>query len=862
MSVDAPEANSIDETIVHDPALGDESDAASDAAPSGEEGGVAGEKWTKKIARLPRKIAQLPRKAVSWIKKNRVRAAAIGLFVIVSVLSGMALTLIVGREHSNQESIAKAMAYIEEENLRDARAIAKSIAEQTRRTPRDLADSAFIYGMAAADDAKAGWPDNKSSYLLAAHYFDIAYPIGFPEDYELAGLEVYGDVLLHCHRFGESQKVLEEALDIAKTAEEKNEVRYLLVETDLAAENPDLTEMTRLNDAYLASGELSEEERINGTLQKVQILTREGKFKKAHSLLDAIPLTPAYSEKVYYARGRLNMREAVAAMAKGDDTPEQQIRQKLEKEAIVNFRRAQGNAGESSPIIPRSKYMIGLCFEQLKDNRAAIRQWEEVCELYPDAPEAIGSQYRLGELFFEKEASQEVPVKAIKYFKQVADALEKDGYTNPWVTAAEIRTNASDRIKAFRKEEKFEAALALTQAVAPLMSKLEALQLLADLHRSLARQILEHIPSDVANKAAQQKRSEARRHFREASLLYGAIAKLETTSEHYFDDLWLSAECALEGNDFFRAGHEFVNYLNRVTENRYAGALLGLGKAYLSLGKVDEAIDTFEQCIEFYPLDLAAFQARLFAAEAWLEKGKPEPAEQLLLENWSAAGITPASLVWRETLYRLGELYHDTGQYDKAIERLEDAVRRFPDDPRTNVARYLLADSYRLRADAAQQRIEKTMTRSKLSAQKANLNADLQAAFRQYTLLQQHIGSQRGMAALTEMDSRLLRNSRILAAGVLLELHQYEQASKAYSTASLHYQGQPISIQAMQQNALALSELGRNREAQNLLRRTLSQLDKMGPNLPYQETTLYSFEEWKQLLGQMEQEIAMKQDKP
>ncbi|MGD9126229.1 MAG: hypothetical protein PVH19_02520, partial [Planctomycetia bacterium] len=113
------------------------------------------------------------------------------------------------------------------------------------------------------------------------------------------------------------------------------------------------------------------------------------------------------------------------------------------------------------------------------------------------------------------------------------------------------------------------------------------------------------------------------------------------------------------------------------------------------------------------------------------------------------------------------------------------------------------------------------------------------------------------MSALTAMDNRLLRNSRLFAAGILYALEEYHQASKAYSTASLHYQGQPIAIQAMQQNALALSKLGQSREAQNLIRRAQSQLEKMGPDLNYEETTLYSFIEWQQLLQEMEKEIAM-----
>ncbi|MGD9128317.1 MAG: tetratricopeptide repeat protein, partial [Planctomycetia bacterium] len=641
----------------------------------------------------------LPKKFFVWLKENKVRAAAIGLFIIVTILSAITLSLVIG-DGTNTRSIAKAITALENGDLIKSKEIARSIAMQPRKTSRDLADSAFVLGMVAADNAKAGWPEDQSSYTrytLAARYFDIAYPEGFPKKFELQGLKTYGDVLLHCHRYAKSQKVLEEALKVAETPKEKTEVRYLLVENDLNAENPDLTEIMRHNKAYLADKELTDEQRFNGILQKVQILTRQEKYKEAHKLLDSVPKTPAYSEKVYYAQGRLEMREAEAALKKGTSNAES-IREKLEDEAIKSFRRAQGNAQDSSPTIPKSKYLIGVCLEQLGENRAAIRQWEEIVELYPDSPEAIGAEYRLGELYFYEEALQKVPTKAIEYFKKVGDALIRQGHSNPWVTSPELQANALNRIKAFRKEKKLESALGLARAIAPLLSDLESMRLLATLDRDLGIQILDSFDPGIVSKENREKESKARLHLREASLLYSAIAKRETVSKHLVDDLWQSAECALAGNDFTQAVKMYIAYLNFEPEKRNADALLGLGKAYLAIGKIDEAIDTFEQCIEFYPGELATFQSRLFAAEAWIEKGDPKPAERLLLENWSAAGITPQSLIWRESLYRLGALYHDTQQYDKAIQRLEDAVRRFPDDPRTNLARYLLADSYRLRA--------------------------------------------------------------------------------------------------------------------------------------------------------------------
>lgn len=847
MSTDHPRPNPTDEEAVLNSHENEMSGEALDAAQSEGEKESTDENVPETSSRWKRGFV--------WVKKSRITAGILGGILLLGIISGITLSLL-GSRQSSSKGIQEAMAALRSGDRIQAKKMAKMIVMQSSNSKQDSADAAFVLAMSAADDAEAGWPDDQSSYTLAAHYFDVAYPSGFPEKYRFAGLKNYGKSLLHCRRYSQSRKVLEEALKIAKGTHEKNEIRYLLVEADLATENSDLTKAIRENETYLKTKDLSESERTNGLIQRLQLQTHQGQFAEARATLESIPKTASFSEKTDYAKGLLAMREAEEELAKGSQTSD--LAKKKFKEAIDSFRRAQGHANESSPTVPKSQYLIGVCLEQLGENQAAIRQWKQICEYFPDSHEAVASEYRLAKIYFHEEAGQETPVEAIHYLKQVMKSLEKKEYTNPWFNNSEVREDAIRRIETFQKEEKLGTAIGLAEAVAPLVSKLQSLRLLATLNRDLGQSLLDQLKPNMGGETQELQRRQAREYFRKASLLFNELSKLEKTTHLYSDDLWQSAECSLKGSDFKRAIRTYIQYLNTEPEKRNAGALLGLGEAYLSLGEVDEAIDTFQQCIEFYPKDVATFRARLLAAEAWQEKGDFKPAEQLLLENWAAPGITPQSLVWRESLYRLGELYHNTKEYDKAIQRLNDAVRRFPEDPRTNLARYLLANCYRLRADAAQDRVKKTMTRSKLSAEKANIENDLNAAYHQYMTLQQQIGSQRGMGELSEMDVRLLRNSRVFAAGVLFQQKQYEPAIKAYANASLHYQGQPISIQTMKQNAQALSDKGENVPAEYLLRRILSQLEKMGPDLPYGETTLYQYDEWAEAIRQMEKEIAMK----
>ena len=90
------------------------------------------------------------------------------------------------------------------------------------------------------------------------------------------------------------------------------------------------------------------------------------------------------------------------------------------------------------------------------------------------------------------------------------------------------------------------------------------------------------------------------------------------------------------------------------------------------------------------------------AGQPRLRRKKPvRQAEALLRENLEGEGLTPDSREWRDSLFALGELLHSQkGREAEAIVRLEEAIERYGDLPRTVTARYLLADSCRRAAEA------------------------------------------------------------------------------------------------------------------------------------------------------------------
>ena len=64
-------------------------------------------------------------------------------------------------------------------------------------------------------------------------------------------------------------------------------------------------------------------------------------------------------------------------------------------------------------------------------------------------------------------------------------------------------------------------------------------------------------------------------------------------------------------------------YLKNESQERNASALLKLGEALLNLGEFDQSLTVLEECIEFHAEDPAAYQARLAAARAYVDGGRP-----------------------------------------------------------------------------------------------------------------------------------------------------------------------------------------------------------------------------------------------
>jgi len=357
---------------------------------------------------------------------------------------------------------------------------------------------------------------------------------------------------------------------------------------------------------------------------------------------------------------------------------------------------------------------------------------------------------------------------------------------------------------------------------------------LGDLAAAIGRAALER--AEAAPDGDQRKdNADARRWLREAGDEYLRLAKLSTfDNEAAAEAAWRAADAYDLGGQRDQTIAVLEAFLHEQPESTRAPmALLRLGQAQQASGDYSKAVATYQRNLTEFPRTPSAVASLVPLAECFLQLGDPGKAETTLLRmlapqpSEGLALITPAAGEFRDALFKLAALYTKTGQLDKAIARYEEALERYPDDPRCRQADYLLADTYR--QSAAQLRAELSDPRN--IAQKDELltlfRKRLQRARQLYdaTIERYHKLPE---ASCTEVDRNYLKLSHFYRAYTVYDLAMaspqpdprvYAEALDLYDRAAWLYQTDPMAMAAYIQMINCQLRLGHHDRARMTLQR-------------------------------------------
>jgi TolA-binding protein len=816
---------------------------------------LAGIKPILHVFQYSKNLPRLPLQLFALVKANKLASLTV-------IASGIAILLPVQtyfwyqiakrqREFSVPVKAEQIYSALERGDYAETKILAKRLMSQKVLLKTEVGVAPFALGAVAVFEAEAMNDKNRQKqYLLASRYLEEADACGFPDEHRGEGLYLYGKSLFETREFAKSRAVLAKA--IKADPRHKTEIYSLLADAYLNEPKPKLAEAMGQNVVYLDDKKLSAADRQQGLLQKARIQLRMDKFEECRATLKEIPENSKDYAVSLVLSGQVSMREAEMLRGKDGAVAEDnqvQFREKYQ-EAIKTLRLAESRAELGSGPMRQSMYLIGVCFMEMGDTRAANDQFTRLHKIYRETPEGAAACLQVAEL--SRRASHEMEM--LSEYRRVLGTLDNSiPYFNPWLPLDELKSRLMNAYQQYLGVQQFEICLQVIGLMKFVVPPEQWRLMQGELHTKWGQFLANSAEKTPLNKREPMLRL-AREQFRRAGRSYLALAEVYADRREYSDQIWNAAASFLQGHNYTRAASLLREFMQNEVQRRRPQALDSLGESLLCLGDYDAALESLKECVDLFPRDAAACHARLLASQAAREKGDFQEAEKMLLANLNGDYLTPASKEWRESLFLLGDLLHNSGRYTEAARRLEEAITRYPDLPETIQSRYLLADSCRRIAFAMQDKLKKDVTGSSRETQSKLIRDNFEKSLAQYRTIQEKLGGDRDLAELSVLEKTILRNAIFSIGDVLFAEGEYDRAIKAYSIATNRFQNRPEVLDAYVQIANAYRLLDKPHEANNALAQAKLLLSRIKPDVSFKETSIYTRDQWSKRLDELQEQ--------
>ncbi len=336
-------------------------------------------------------------------------------------------------------------------------------------------------------------------------------------------------------------------------------------------------------------------------------------------------------------------------------------------------------------------------------------------------------------------------------------------------------------------------------------------------------------------------REEAKQLFYQAGMAYQRHAKAALISdpEAAADSLWMAADSFDLAGEQDRASEVFQQFIQARSEGpKSLLARYRLARTLQSLGRFKKAVALFEDIVENAPVSDEASLSLIPLAQCYLMASSDadhEKAEARLLQIVEGKQFEPTARQFRAAVVELGRMYRRVGDYPKAIERLSEAVTRYPDLAQDPALQSNLADSYRLSAGAIAEELRSAMPQNERAKLVKLRDERLTAALGLYDKVRELL-DQRDPRRQSELDKLTLRNALFYRGDCAFDLGEarredpeaskqfYQQAVRYYDTAAQRYTDDPASLAAMMQIVSSYAALGQWAEAQTAQNRAKARL--------------------------------------
>jgi tetratricopeptide (TPR) repeat protein len=174
----------------------------------------------------------------------------------------------------------------------------------------------------------------------------------------------------------------------------------------------------------------------------------------------------------------------------------------------------------------------------------------------------------------------------------------------------------------------------------------------------------------------------------------------------------------------------------------------------------------------------------------------------------------------------MGEILNRRGEFDRAIETLQEAVARYPDDERVPRSLYLLGDSYRRSARAIRERLKDVTSSMQADEMRERLTDRMREAQEYFRKLVKEFEKNEN-ARLSRLDEMFVRHAYLYQADCAFDLGDYRKALRLYEEAAGRFQRTITALAAHTQIIHCYVYLGEPAEARSALARARVLVDAL-----------------------------------
>ncbi|MCA9283918.1 MAG: tetratricopeptide repeat protein [Phycisphaerales bacterium] len=299
------------------------------------------------------------------------------------------------------------------------------------------------------------------------------------------------------------------------------------------------------------------------------------------------------------------------------------------------------------------------------------------------------------------------------------------------------------------------------------------------------------------------------------------------------ESVWMAADSFDRAGQHQRAAEQFQRYLDShpAEDARAAEAQFRLAQALLALEDFEQAARAYRHTIDDYPASPFAARSYVPLARCLDQIGnRGDALAQLRVVLDGGADLQPESMAYRNALIAYGALLHESGDDVRAVEALDEAVRRYPDDERLNEIRFRLGDSYRRIAALQRQRLDRADLPP--ADRQAEADARQRNLMQAMTLFDQVVDGyqRRDPRSLDPLQRDSQRLAYLYRADAAFDLGRYEDAIALYDQAERRYSDHPVSMVALIQIVNCWHALGEPEKARTAHRRAEIRLAQLPPD--------------------------------